>query len=136
VGIFDEPYVTLIGAPTWGAPYVPPSQPPPGFHIAAEIMVEGYSTTDPAAYKTPEPMTKLSYASRLVDIASGGKHHGVKVDEVSLQRLMAWVDAMCPYIGEEEIRQEPDPVFQGVDWLAVRPRMATAPKIVRPGPVD
>ena len=134
--IFDEPYVTLVGRPTWGAPYVPPDNPPPGFGIADTLLVEGYSTVDPEAYKTPEPMTRLSYASRLIDIASSGRHHGVKVDEVSLQRLIAWVDTMCPYYGEEEIRRIPDPVFQGVDWLAIRPRIATAPRIVRPGPVD
>ena len=25
---------------------------------------------------------------------------------------------------------------QGIDWLAIRPRIKTAPRIVRPGPVD
>jgi hypothetical protein len=39
-------------------------------------------------------------------------------------------------MGEEEIRRIPDPVFQGVDWLAVRPRIATAPQVNRPGPVN
>ena len=33
-------------------------------------------------------------------------------------------------------REIADPVFQGVDWLAIRPRIKTAPRIVRPGPVD
>ena len=28
---FDEPYVTLTGSPSWGAPYSPPKDPPPGF---------------------------------------------------------------------------------------------------------
>ena len=60
----------------------------------------------------------------------------MKVDPVSLQRLIAWVDAMCPYRGDEEVRAIDDPVFQGVDWLSVRPRIKTAPRIVRPGPVD
>jgi hypothetical protein len=81
-------------------------------------------------------MTKLSYRSRLVELAAGGKHYGVKVDPLNLQRLIAWVDAMCPYNGDEEVRQIDDPVFQGVDWLAIRPRIKTAPTIVRPGPVD
>jgi len=134
--MFDEPYVTLTGHPTWGEPYRPPENPPPGWGIANVIMVEGYATTDPEAYRTPEPMTHLSYRSRLIDLASSGKHHGVQVDPLSLQRLIAWIDAMCPYLGDEEVRQIPDPVFQGVDWLAIRPRIATAPRIVRPGPVD
>ncbi len=43
---------------------------------------------------------------------------------------------MCPYLGDDEVRAIPDPVFQGVDWLAIRPRIHTAPRIVRPGPVD
>jgi len=71
-----------------------------------------------------------------VEIASTGSHHGVRVDPVSRLRLITWVDAMCPYIGDEEIREMPDPVFQGSDWLAVKPRLKTAPRIVRPGPVD
>lgn len=134
--VFPEPYHTLIGRPSWGRPYTKPEQPPPGFGIADTIMVEAYSTVDPAAYVTPKPMTFLSYKSRLIEMCSNGKHYGVKVDPISLERLVLWVDTMCPYCGEEEIQAIPDPVFQGVDWLAVRPRVQTAPKIVRPGPVD
>ena len=134
--IFSEPYMILTGRPTWGAPYQKPADPPPGFGIADTILVEGYSTVDPQAYITPRPMTALSYRSRLVEIASSGKHYDVKVDPVSLARLIAWVDTMCPYRGSEEIREIDDPDFQGVDWLAVRPRIKTAPTIVRPGPVD
>jgi hypothetical protein len=133
---FSEVYWHLIGRPSWGAPYQKPAAPPPGFGMANMIMVEGYGTIDPAAYKTPQPMTHLSYKSPLIDIASNGKHYDVKVDPISLQRLIAWVDAMCPYMGDEEIRQMDDPVFQGVDWLSIRPRIKTAPRIVRPGPVD
>jgi Concanavalin A-like lectin/glucanases superfamily/Hydrazine synthase alpha subunit middle domain len=134
--VFTEPYLTLIGRPSWGQPYQPPKNPPPGFGIADVIMVEGFHTIDPAAYVTPRPMTRLSYASRLVALCLSGKHHGVKVDPVSLLRLMVWVDAMCPYLGDEEVRALDDPVFQGVDWLAVRPRIKTAPRPIRPGPVD
>ena len=134
--VFTEPYLTLIGRPTWGKPYQKPQDPPPGFGIADTILVEAYGTVDPAAYRTPKPMTFLSYKSRLVHLCSSGKHYDVKVDPVSLQRLIAWVDAMCPYCGDEEVRAIPDPVFQGVDWLAVRPKIQNAPRIVRPGPVD
>ena len=131
-----EPYLTLIGHPTWGKPYQRPDHPAPGFGIAGQIMVEGYGTTDPAAYVTPPPMTFLSYRSRLVELSSSGQHYGVKVDSVNLQRLIAWVDAMCPYAGDDEVRAEEDPEFQGVDWLAIRPKLKTAPRIIRPGPVD
>ncbi len=133
---FCEPYVTLIGRPTWGQPYEAPQNPIAGFGIANVLMVEAYSKTDPAAYATPKPMTHLSYRSRLVEICSSGNHNDVKVDPVSLERIIAWIDAVCPYLGDEEIRAIEDPVFQGVDWLSVRPRIKTAPTIVRPGPVD
>jgi hypothetical protein len=133
---FSEPYMTLIGRPTWGAPYVPPEKPEPGFGIAGVLMVEAFDQRDPKAYVTPKPMTSLSYKSPLIELAAGGKHHGVVVDDTSLLRLITWVDAMCPYLGDEEVRAIPDPEFQGVDWLAIRPRIKTAPVITRPGPVD
>jgi hypothetical protein len=133
---FSAVYWHLIGRPSWGAPYTRPGKPPPGFGIANMIMVEGYGTVDPAAYRTPQPMRQLSYNSPLIEIASGGKHHQVKVDDVSLQRLIAWVDAMCPYLGDEEVRQIDDPQFQGMEWLSIKPRIKTAPRVVRPGPVD
>jgi hypothetical protein len=133
---FVEPYFLMTGRPTWGRPYEKPKDPPPGFGIANVLMVEGYGQLDPEAYRTPKPMVYLSYKSRLIELASSGKHYDVKVDPLSLQRLIAWIDAMCPYLGDEEVREIPDPTFQGVDWLAVRPRIKTAPRIVRPGPID
>ncbi len=134
--IFSEPYMLLTGRPAWGRPYELPENPPPGFGIADILHVEGYDQLDPVAYQTPAPMTALSYRSRLIDIASSGKHHDVKVDSLSLQKLIAWVDTMAPYRGTEEVRELDDPEFQGIDWLSIRPRVKTAPIIVRPGPVD
>jgi len=134
--MFDEPYVTLIGRPTWGRPYEKPDDPPPGFGIANTLLVEAYDQRDPEAYRTPKPMTALSYRSKLIDIAASGTHHDVRVDPISLQRLIAWVDTMCPYRGDVEVRAIDDPEFQGIDWLAIRPRIRSAPTIVRPGPVD
>ena len=133
---FAEPYFLLIGRPTWGQPYRKPEVIPAGFGIANPLIVEGYATTDPEAYRTPPPMTALSYNSPLVELCASGQHFGVKVDNVGLLRIIAWVDAMTPYRGEEEIREIPDPEFQGVDWLAIRPRVKTAGKVIRPGPVD
>ncbi len=134
--IFNEPYVTLTGRPSWGSQYQKPENPPPGFGIANTIMVEGYDQRDPEAYSTFEPMTRLSYNSPLIDLASSGEHYDVKVDPISLRKLIVWVDTMCPYRGTEEVRAIPDPEFQGVDWISVRPRIQTAPTIVRPGPLD
>ncbi len=133
---FSEVYWLFTGRPAWGEPYTKQANPPPGFGIANMIMVEGYGKVDPAAYRTPKPMSRLSYNSRLYDLAASGNHHGVQADAVSLQRLAAWIDAMCPYLGDEEVREIDDPVFRGVDWLSIRPRIKTAPRIVRPGPVD
>ncbi|MFV1967153.1 MAG: hypothetical protein ACC628_17125, partial [Pirellulaceae bacterium] len=133
--IFDEPYVTLTGRPSWGQPYERPENAAPGFGIANMLMVEGFDKKDPRAYQTPKPMTALSYKSKLIDIAASGEHYDVRVDPVSLRRLILWVDTMCPYRGEEEVRAIPDPEFQGIDWLSIRPTIKTAPKIVRPGPV-
>jgi hypothetical protein len=133
---FDEVYSILTGRPSWGVPYQAPEKPQPGWGIADMLMVEGYSRVDPQAYQTPRPMTKLSYKSRFIELASSGKHYDVKVDPMSLLRLMVWVDAMCPYNGDEEVRAEADPVFPGVDWLSIRPRIQTAPRIIRPGPVE
>ena len=43
------------------------------------------------------------------------------MENLNLQRLIVWVDAMCPCNGDEEIRSEPDLVFQGVTgWRSVR----------------
>lgn len=135
-GLFKEPYVLLLGNPSWGAAYHLPKDPPPGFGIADTIMVEAYDQRDPDAYATPEPMTKLSYRSRLVEMASNGQHYNVQVDEESRLRLIAWVDAMGPYLGDEEVREIDDPEFQGIDWLSIRPQIKNAPVVVRPGPID
>lgn len=133
---FDETYFLLTGNPSWGAAYEKPANPPPGFGIANMIMVEGYDQRDPVAYQTTPPLTYLSYNSPLIELAASGNHYDVTVDPESLQRLIAWVDTMCPYQGSEEIRAMEDPDFQGIDWLAIRPRIKTAPTVVRPGPVD
>ncbi len=49
-------------------------------------------------------MTALSYKSKLVAIAAGGKHNDVKVDPLSLTKLILWVDTLCTYRGERELR--------------------------------
>ncbi len=129
-GPFKEPYLTLVGEAGWGNP----AKPGPGYGAACAIPVETFPNTpvNPASLVTLRPMTYLSYKSKLIDIASSGKHHDVKVDEVSLLRLIAWVDACCPYNGEEEIRAMEDPDFPGIERLTIRPRVKTAPVIARP----
>ncbi len=85
-----------------------PQSPLQGYGIAGAIPVEtAYDQNDPRALATLRPMQYLSSESRLIELASSGKHYDVKVDPVSLHRLIAWVDACCPFMGEEEVRQRP-----------------------------
>ena len=126
--IFKEPYLTLVGYAQFNSLDIP--EGPPG--IAGTLMVENFDRSDPEAYRTLEPMKHLSYTSRLIELASSGNHYDVKVDPVPLRQLTAWVDAVCPYRGDEEIRALPDPDFPGIEDLPIRPRVKTAPKIPRP----
>jgi len=129
-----HPYTLLIGNPGWGRPNTNDYSKVPGYDLAGTLKVENYSWFDPAAYATPKPMTRLSYTSRLVAILAGGKHQGVKADPYSLLRVTLWVDAMCPFTDDTEIRKEDDPQFQGSDWIALKPKIKNAPVLVRPGP--
>jgi len=122
-GPFTEPYLTLVGPAGWGNP----AKPGPGYGIAGAIPVESRAT-----YKTLKPKTHLSHASKLIEIASSGKHNKVKVDPLSLRRLIAWVDACCPFRGEPEVRALDDPDFPGIERLPIRPRVRTAPRVQRP----
>jgi len=133
---FKEPYITLLGSPTWGTPYRMPENLPGGFGWADTLMVEAFDQRDPVAYSTFAPMTKLSYRSRLVDRMASGNHHDVVVDPENLLRVILWVDAMGPYYGAEEVRQMADPIFQGRGWISQPPRVMTAPIVQRPGPFD
>lgn len=150
---FKEPYITLVGNPAWSRPQqiVAPGKrnqwndapadaildrEPPGFGIADTILVEAYNTTDPAGYSTPKPMEKLSYASRLINQYCQSGHYGVELSPTEIERMILWVDAMCPYMGSDDVRADDDPTFQGSDWLSVKPRLKTAPVVRRPGPFD
>ena len=127
--VFKEPYLTLVGPAGWGNPVAGGR---PGYGIAGAIPVESMSVPEPQLYATLRPMQYLSCKSRLIELAAGGKHYDVKVDPVSLHRLIAWVDACCPFMGEEELRALGDPDFPGIERLPIRPRVATAPVIERP----
>jgi hypothetical protein len=139
--LFKEPYLTLIGPAAWPVPFRSTSQA--GYGIAGAIPVYGLRPDDvyphhPATdghstiHRTLRPMRYLSAQSRLIDSASNGKHHDVKVEATDLRRLIAWIDANCPFLGEEEVRSMPDPDFAGIEQLPIRPRLKTAPNIERP----
>jgi len=123
---YTEPYLTLVGKIAWGPKEAPKDS------IAGAILCENYNINDPNSIATFRPMNYLSYRSRLIENALSGSHHGVRVDAFSLRRLIAWVDANCPYRGDEEVREIPDPNFAGIELLAVRPRVRSAPVIERP----
>jgi len=138
---FKEPYLTLIGPAAWPVPA--PAKGKPGFGLARAIPVYGlrseetyphHPPTDArsAIERTLRPMRYLSFRSRLIELAGNGKHYKTKVDPIGLRRLIAWVDANCPYAGEEEIRAMDDPDFPGIEQLPIRPRVKTAPVIDRP----
>lgn len=128
--VFKEPYLTLVGGAGWGNPVRPGR---PGYGIAGAIPVESaFGQLDPRGLTTLSPMQYLSANSRLIDLAARGKHHHVKVDPESLHRLIAWVDACCPYMGDQELRAQGDPDFPGIERLPIRPRVATAPVVARP----
>jgi len=140
-GHFKQPYLTLIGPAAWPTPA--PTKGQPGFGLAGAFPVYGLQSAEtypnnPATdarstiQRTMRPMLYLSFRSPLIELAGSGKHHKVKVDPISLRRLIAWVDANCPYAGDEEIRAMDDPKFPGIDRLPIRPRMKTAPVIDRP----
>jgi hypothetical protein len=80
-------------------------------------------------------MTAMSYRCRLVQFAASGKHHGVRVTPLEEARLVAWVDALCPYLGLEELLARPDlaaDTYYGVGMyagLSYPARLATAPVV-------
>jgi hypothetical protein len=79
------------------------------------------------------PMTAMSYRSRLVDIVSSGNHHDVKVSPEEEAMIIAWVDALCPYMGIEEILQLPD--ISPEDFFSqVGHRKLTYPPLMRTMP--
>ena len=123
-GIFKEPYLTLVGRVGFDVKDAP--------SIAGALLCENYGQSDPASYVTSPPMRYLSYTSRLVKNAMSGKHHDVRLPPDDLRVLIGWVDANCPYRGDEDIRALPDPDFAGAEDLPVRPLVRTAPVIQRP----
>ncbi len=130
---FYEPYYTLVdGKCGWGGSKPKDDRGVPR-NLAGLFIVEGYSTTDPKNLETLAPYSAFSPVSKLVQNAASGKHHGVKVTGVDLERLIAWVDCNGPFLGAEEINAMYDPwspqIATGI--MPIRPRVGTAPVINR-----
>jgi len=132
---FKEPYVTLVGGGNnW---YRPVNSKLINKHglpssISGCLIVEGYRERTPEALATLKPMTHMSSVSLLISRAMDKKHIKTRMDPESLRRLIGWVDANGPYLGEEEIRQMPDPTYKPMRPMpVVKPRLKTAPQINR-----
>jgi hypothetical protein len=105
-GSYTEPYLTLtLGARRRIDRF---AQTLCGGGIAGSLlpMASGFS---PQHDLTVPPMTAMSYNSTLVAYAISGEHYKVRVDSLSARKLIAWVDLLCPYWNEDDIRATPDP---------------------------
>jgi len=134
---FKEPYLTLVGGGNnWYSPVKKELINEHGLPVSISgcLIVEGYREQTPEALATLKPMTCMSSASLLIDRAMDEKHIEAKMDSRSLRRLIGWVDANGPYLGEEEIRRMADPTPETM-WAkpipVVKPRLKTAPRINR-----
>jgi len=90
---------------------------------------------DPAGsffWENKRQTLKCRHGGQLSRLGYYVRYNDVKVDPLSLRKLIAWIDTNCPYRGEEDIRAIPDPEFAGIDQLPIRPKVATAPIIQRP----
>jgi len=105
-GVFPEPYVTLTLGKERNLSGHFPRHCEGG--IAGTILPM-VGPNPPEEDRTIPPMTTLSYRSKLIHVAVSGKHNGVKLDPLGLRKLIVWVDTLCPYRGEAEIRNMPDP---------------------------
>ena len=154
-GVFPEPYVTLTLGKKRDLRGHFPSNCEGG--IAGAIMAENRPWR-PEDYGTFPPMKALSYKSKLIEIAGGkpppsqdaaARHAKVKMAREDLLKLILWVDTMCPYRGEQELRamadpDPEDPIFKRSNYppsdptitdvyaqSPYRPRMRTAPLVNR-----
>jgi hypothetical protein len=126
-GNYCEPYLTLVLGPgaNLDSAYVGNAKG----GIAGTIVPT--SLPHPVRNGTVPPMTKLSYTSPLIRIASSGEHHGVKVDALSLRKLIAWVDALCPYLDGIDVRNMRDSDPEMFSHMPYPPRIKTAPTVNR-----
>jgi len=129
---FMEPYYTLVdGACGWGGSKPKDERGVPK-NLAGLFIVEGYDPNDVSNLETLPPYAAFSPVSKLVQNATSGQHHDVKVTGEDRERLVAWVDCNGPFLGDEEIRAMYDPWSETIERVPpIRPRIATAPVINR-----
>jgi len=105
-GSYTEPYLTLtLGSKRRISRF---AQTLCGGGVAGTLlpMASGFT---PDHDITHPPMTAMSYNSPLVKNATSGEHNDIRVDPISARKLIAWIDLLCPYWNEDNIRSIPDP---------------------------
>lgn len=144
--LFTRAYVTLLfgkgSKTTEDLPRTSIAGPLFPYVLYPASATEPFPTTDSVV----PPMTALSHRSRLIEIATGGKHYDVRISPDEEARLVTWVDANCPFLGMEEVLALPDASEEayytysgtgkyshehGYDHrgLSFAPRMRTAPAV-------
>ncbi len=105
-GSYTEPYLTLTLGKKRSIGRFARTQSGGGIAGSLLPMASGFP---PEADLTVPPLTAMASQSKLIDYATSGKHYKVKVDSLSARKLTAWVDLLCPYWNEDDIRAIPDP---------------------------
>jgi len=114
-----------------------PAKPPPGFRDRGHADGRGLLDDGPEGLRDAGAddravVPQQAHPDRLERQAPRGQGG---CDESAAAHLLGRHHG-APSSARKEIRSEPDPEFQGVDWLAVRPRLKNRARIVRPGPID
>jgi hypothetical protein len=143
-GVFPEPYFTLVfrghhvgnynPCPTAMGSHAPEANYDPQYMNQARKLEETLTAVPillDTHYESLEPLTALSYKSKLVDFAMSGKHHNVKMNDADLSLLIGWIDTWAMFRSEQDIREleDPDPKFFS-RWSSP-PRLKTAPASVK-----
>jgi hypothetical protein len=105
-GSYTEPYLTLTLGPERSMGRFARTLCDGGVAGTLLPMASGFT---PAHDLNHPPLTAMSFNSQLVKNATSGQHNDVVVDPVSARKLIAWVDLLCPYWNEDDIRSMPDP---------------------------
>lgn len=128
---FTAPYVALVFGKTG-------SERKPGREgsVAGPIFPYEVYSSNVFEFSTQDtvvpPMTAMSYKSPLMSIVSSGQHHGVKVSAEEEARIGAWIDALCPMLGREDILSIPnDPVDPTKTRHTYSARLSTHPQVFK-----
>jgi hypothetical protein len=127
---FTAPYVALVFGKTG-----PDRKPGIQGSVAGPIFPYVTYQNDVFAISTQDtvvpPMTAMSYKSPLMHIISSGEHHGVKVTPREEARIGAWIDALCPMLGRDDIIAIPNDKEDPKSRLNYQARLRTHPQVFK-----